>query len=222
MLDDIEIGYEKKKPNHSYGITGYYMMYKNQLVLTGKINDVGAYTRTNIKSSYRAGIELNGRSRINSYVNIYANLAFSTNKLKNYSDYVDDYDNGGQQIFTYRRKDISYSPAIIGSADLNIIPVKKVEIDLLSKYVSRQYLDNTSNGKRSLDPFFVEDMKASYSIAKVFKETKIVFQVNNIFGVRYEPNGYTYSYYYSGKLNTFNYYFPMAGRNFMVAVNVKI
>lgn len=222
MLDDIEIGYQKTKPRYAYGITGYYMLYKNQLVLTGKINDVGAYTRTNIPSSYRAGVELTGSSRLNNYLNVSANLAFSTNKIKNYPEYIDDYDNGGQKVNTYRKADISYSPTVIGSADINIIPVKKFDINLLSKYVSRQYLDNTSNGKRSLDPFFVQDVKLSYSLNKVFKETKLVFQVNNILDEKYEPNGYTYSYYYQGSLNTFNYYFPMAGRNFMIAVNVML
>ena len=91
------------------------------------------------------------------------------------------------------------------------------------KYVSRQYLDNTSNKARRLDAFYVQDIRMAYIISKVFfKEINLVAQVNNAFNKKYEPNGYTFSYLYGGSVITENYYFPMAGLNFMLAVNVKL
>src|SRR6185436_3934702 len=97
LLQDLEMGIERKKDNYSFAVNLYYMHYHNQLVLTGKINDVGAYTRTNIPKSYRAGIELQGKTKLTRWMNIAANLSFSENKIRNFTEYLDDYDNGGQQ-----------------------------------------------------------------------------------------------------------------------------
>lgn len=223
ILHDIEIGTEKKTAKYSYGATAYYMYYHNQLVLTGKINDVGSYTRTNTPSSYRLGIELQGKADLLQWLNASANIAFSRNKIKNFTEYVDDYDNGGQKYFKYNNTDISFSPNIIAGATLNFIPVKNGEVSLLSKYVGKQFLDNTSKISRSLNPFYVQDVRLSYRLHnKIPKEINLVLQVNNIFNKKYEPNGYTFSYFYSGSFTTENFYFPMAGTNFMAALNIKL
>ena len=101
--------------------------------------------------------------------------------------------------------------------------IKNGEIEWLCKYVGRQYLDNSSDKAKSLDAFFVNDLRASYTIPfkKTLKDIKLVFQLNNLFNVMYEPNGYTFSYIYNNITTTENYYFPMAGRNFMAAVNIS-
>ena len=221
-LHDIELGVEKNTATYSFAANLYYMYYQNQLVLTGKINDVGAYTRTNISVSYRAGIELQGKIKITNWMNLAANITFSENKIKHFTEYLDDYDNGGQQTKFYNKTDISFSPAVIAAGSVNFIPVKNGEISLLSKYVGRQYLDNTSQRSRSLDPYYVQDIRLSYSLqGKIFKETGLIVQLNNVFNKKYEPNGYSFSYIYGGELTTENFYFPMAGFNFMVGVNLK-
>jgi iron complex outermembrane receptor protein len=222
ILHDIEIGTEKKTAHSSYGATGFYMYYHNQLVLTGKINDVGAYTRTNTPASYRLGIELQGKANLSSWLNTSGNIAFSKNKIKNFTEFIDDYDNGGQKTFNYTNSDISFSPNIAAAATVNFIPLQNTELSLLSKYVGKQFLDNTSNGNRSLNPFYIQDARLSYKLNnKIPKEINFIFQVNNIFNKKYEPNGYTFSYYSSGSFTTENYYFPMAGTNFMAAINIK-
>jgi iron complex outermembrane receptor protein len=222
-LHDIEFGVEKKEQLYRWGATFYYMLYKDQLVLTGKINDVGAYTRVNIPNSYRMGIELQASAVINYWLNLGANFTVSRNRVKDFVEYYDDYDNGGQKTINHGNTDIAYSPSGVGSVSINFLPVKNLEISLPGKYVGRQFLDNTSNKARSLDPFFVQDARVSYSLRKLFfREINLVFQVNNVFDKKYEPNGYTFSYQYGGSLVTENYYFPMAGINFMVAVNVKL
>lgn len=221
-LNDIELGVEKRTSTYGFGATLYYMSYKDQLVVSGKINDVGAYTRINIPRSYRTGIELEGNTKINKWMNIAANIAFSENKIKNFTEYLDDYDNGGQQTKFYKKTDIALSPAVVGGGSINFIPVKNAEINLISKYVSKQYLDNTSQDSRSLNEYFVQDIRLSYLLeGKVLKATNFILQLNNVFGKKYEPNGYTFSYIYGGELTTENFYFPMARFNFMLGVNIR-
>jgi iron complex outermembrane receptor protein len=199
------------------------MKYKDQLVPTGKINDVGAYTRINIPDSYRAGIELQSSVTINRWLNAAANLTLSRNKVKNFTEFYDDYDNGGQKSLFYTSTDIAFSPEVTGGASLNIKLLKNAEISLLGKYVSRQYLDNTSKKERSLNPYYVQDARAAYSIPnKFFKGLNLIFQVNNVFNKKYEANGYTFSYLSGGSMATENYYFPMAGTNVLFAVNMEL
>lgn len=222
-LYDVEAAVERIRSNYRWSANFYYMYYKDQLVLTGKINDVGAYTRTNIPKSYRAGVELQGGVMINKWLNASGNLTLSSNKVIDFTEYIDDYDNGGQKINNYKNATIAYSPGITGAFILTILPAKNFEISLPAKYVSKQYLDNTQNKDRVLDPFFVQDLRAIYTIkSKHLKEVNIIGQVNNILDTKYEPNGYTFSYIYGGDLITENYYFPMAGINFMIGLTVKL
>ncbi|MBL0270275.1 MAG: TonB-dependent receptor plug domain-containing protein [Chitinophagaceae bacterium] len=222
-LYDTELGIEQTKNKYNWSLTLFHMQYKNQLVLTGMINDVGAYTRTNIPKSYRAGIELQGAAHFCKWFNAAGNLALSRNKVKQFTEYLDDYDNGGQKTFSYQEADIAYSPALVGSATFNFIPTKKIEISLMNKYVSKQYLDNTQQENRSLSAFFVNDLRGIYTFkGKKLKELSIIAQLNNLFNVKYEPNGYTFSYIYGGQTTTENFYFPMAGLNFMLSVNVRM
>lgn len=222
-LHDFELGAEKRTARCSFGATAYYMLYKNQLILTGQINDVGAYTRVNVPNSYRMGIELQGKAIIANWINAGANLTFSKNKIKRSDEYLDDYDNGGQIAISHKNTDISFSPSVISGITVNLIPVKNGEITLLGKYVSRQYLDNTQDVMRSLHPYFTQDVRFTYTIKnKLFNELNIIAAVYNVFNKKYEPNGYTFSYIYSGKKTTENYYFPMAGTNFMAGVNIRL
>ena len=223
MLHDFELSLAKKTPLYSWSVTGYYMLYHDQLVLTGKINDVGGYTRTNIPHSYRLGIELQGSIRPSDWFSADANLALSRNKVSDYTEYDDDYDNGGQVSHAYKSTDISFSPAVVGAATLNFIPVKNFTVSLPAKYVSKIYLDNAQQENRKLDGYYVQNLRLLYTLNHCpGKGTDLIFQLNNVFSKRYTPNGYTYSYVYGGQLVTENFVFPMAGTNFMLAVNIKL
>jgi iron complex outermembrane receptor protein len=223
VLHDFELGTEKKTNNYHIAATFYYMLYKDQLVLTGKINDVGSYTRTNVPNSYRMGLELQGGYVINNWLNANANLTLSNNKIKSFTEYVDDYDNGGQVAIPHNNTDITLSPSVIAGGTINIIPTKNLELSLMSKYVSRQYLDNVQDNRRMLNSFYTQDFRASYTIKnKLFKEWNIIAQANNIFDKKYEPSGYTFSYISGGAFTTENFFYPMAGTNFMLAVNIKM
>ncbi len=224
ILYDFELGVEKKNANCSYGATFYYMNYHNQLVSTGKINDVGSYTRTNAPQSYRMGIELQAGERFTKWLNANANISFSKNKIKNFTEYVDDYDNGGQLIYQYHNTDISFSPNQMAAATVNFIPILNSEISLQSKYVGRQFLDNTSHVNRSIDPYYVQNIKLAYTLnsKNILKTVTFALQVNNVFNRKYESNGYTYNFFSGGELSVENYYFPMAGTNFLAAINIKL
>ena len=222
-MQDVEAGAEIKHGTWGWSANIFYMKYKDQLIPTGKINDVGAYTRINIPNSYRLGIELQGNVSPAKWIGLSANLALSRNKVIDYTEYYDDYDNGGQKSAFYSLSDIAFSPAVVGGASVNIYPFKNAAINFSGKYVSRQYLDNSSKKSRSLDPYYVQDARMSYTLHnKIFKETNLIFQVNNLFNEKYEANGYTYSYQSGGSLITDNYYFPMAPTNVMFAVNITL
>lgn len=168
------------------------------------------------------GVEFTGSAIIYSWMKASGNFSLSRNRILDFTEYVDDYDNGGQQTFSYSSTDISFSPNLVGAANLSFMPAKNIEFSLLSKYVGKQYLDNTQNENRKLDPFYVQDARFIYSFQKGWlKEANIILQANNVFNKMYEPNGYTFSYIYGGELLTENYYYPMAGRNFIIGVNLR-
>lgn len=222
-LNDFEWGVERKNFKNTWGVNFFYMLYNDQLVLTGRINDVGAYTRSNVRKSYRCGIELEGSQILNKWLTVTGNLALSRNKINGFTEYIDDYDNGGQQTNFYAKTDLPFSPSAISSLSAVFIPFKNAEISLIGKYVSRQYLDNTTNNTRSLHAYYVQDLRLTYALDR--KDTgfmKFFFQANNLFSKKYEPNGYTFSYYYGNKLTTENYYFPMAPLNLMLGVNIRL
>jgi iron complex outermembrane receptor protein len=198
------------------------MNYKNQLVVTGQLNDVGEAIHVNIPKSYRTGIELEGAVKFFSKLQWSANASFSANKISNYRQFVDDFDLEEQTSFEYRNTDIAFSPNIIAASTLAFVPLKDFTISLVSKYVGEQFLDNTSNNTRKLDDFFVNDFRVNYMFkTKLVKEIGLNLLVNNIFNVLYEPNGYTYGYIYEGVRTDENFYYPQAGTNFLASVNLR-
>lgn len=229
-LKDIEAGYRIKGEKFQAGINAYGMFYKDQLILTGRINDVGEYTRRNVSSSYRAGIEFDGQWNILPQLTWTATASLSRNKISNFTEYVDD--NNTQQTFEYKNTDIAFSPSFIGSSDISFRPVPNAEIAFLSKYVSKQYLDNTSNRStaiddplnrdRVLDAFFVNGLRLRYNTrVGSIRNIGIAFQINNIFSELYENNGYTFKYISEDTLYSGNGFYPQATRNFLLSLNVK-
>lgn len=222
-LRDLEIGYRTAGQKLSFDANFYYMNYKNQLVLTGQVNDVGNAIRVNVPQSYRAGLELMANWKFASKWALSANTTFSQNKIKNFTETIVNYDGDANQINSLSKTDISFSPNLIAGGQLSYNLGKNVELALMTKYVSKQFMDNTSDDNRSLDAFFVNDIRASYSIKPKFvKELTFNLLVNNIFNHLYESNGYTYSYIYDKQVTTENFYYPQAGTNFLLAVKVRL
>jgi iron complex outermembrane receptor protein len=227
-LNNIEAGVRAKAGRLSYNANFYFMDYTDQLILTGQINDVGAYIRENVAASYRAGIELDGAFQLSKAWTFGGNIAFSQNKIREFTEYIDDYSvtDFRQEAITYTDTDIAFSPNVVGSAIIEFKPSKNLSLNWMSKYVGRQFLDNTANEGRALDAFFTNDLRISYAAQpRFFKGLEINLLINNIFNELYEPNGYTFSYFVPGntgrELVTENFYYPQAGTNFLLGLSLK-
>lgn len=240
-LKDFEAGYRTSGDVFKGGINLFYMLYKNQLILTGALNDVGGATRINVDNSYRAGIELDGRLNITRQLSWAANATLSTNKIKDLdialASYDDDYNPLAPVTQSFKKTDIAYSPSLIVGSEIAYSPVKNGSIAFISKYVSKQYLDNTGNinpvgystspdvannpyaVNRLLKAYFVNDVRLSYNIhTQAIKNINLGLLVNNVFSKKYEANGATYPEVDSGTLVNYNYFFPQATRNFLASV----
>ncbi len=225
-LRNVEAGWRFRRHNTTLNVNYYLMDYKNQLVATGKLNDVGASVRTNVKESYRTGLELEGSIRFSSKFLWSANFTLSQNKIKNFNEVVYNYgtnfDEFNEEINEYNNTDISFSPNVIAGSGLTYRPVKNFELGLLSKYVGSQFLDNTSNERRSIAPYFVNDLRVSYTVKPSFmNEISLSMLANNIFDIEYSSNGYTYGY--RGGTNEYrqNFYYPQAGRNYLLMLALR-
>ena len=227
-LQDLEVGYRLGGQVFSFDANIYYMNYKNQLVLTGQVNGVGEAIRVNVPKSYRAGLELSATWKMAEKWKLAANTTFSQNKIKNFTETVVNYDGDADKINKFTKTDISFSPNVISGGQLSFTPCKNLELTWLSKYVSKQFMDNTSDVNRSLNAFFVNDLRATFTVKPnverrpIFKEITFSLLVNNLFNHLYESNGYTYSYIYDKQTTTENFYYPQAGTNFLLAVKVRL
>jgi iron complex outermembrane receptor protein len=221
-LQDVEIGIEKRNKKTTWSANFYYMHYTDQLVLTGKINDVGAYTRMNVPNSYRLGIEFMNTTILTSTLQLSSNVTFSRNKIKSFTEFIDNYDTGGQDAITRNNTDIAFSPNFIAAATLVYKPVKQCTIELHTKWVGKQYLDNTSLQETALDAFANQDISASYEFAKkTSRSFLLTARINNISNQQYIPNGYSYAYVYGGETITANGYYPMATINYLIGITIK-
>jgi iron complex outermembrane receptor protein len=223
QLVDWETGFEFKKTKYAINANVYYMNYKDQLVLTGKINDVGAYTRTNVPKSYRAGIELQVKYALNKKYSTSYNITLSQNKIKEFTEYVDDYDQFTQVAIQHKNTNIALSPSLTTNRTFNWKPNDKLSFFWTTKYTSKQFLDNTENKSRILDAYFINDINAHWTILNKTKFAVLLqFYANNLLDVKYAPNGYTYSYISNGSVTTSNNYYPMAGRNYWVSLKIDL
>ncbi|MFV0223141.1 TonB-dependent receptor [Empedobacter falsenii] len=213
FLQDYELGY-KKSGRLSLSANLYYMAYKNQLVPTGEINDVGSRKRTNSGKSFRRGIELDANYKIiPNRLNIFGNITFSENKHENYTEEVWD-ENWNSSLKEYGKTKIALSPDVISAFGFEAIPFKNVLVNLTNKYVGEQYLSNTEPVDGKLDSYLVSDLLIRYSPkVKGIKNLEFSILINNLFDVEYESNGY----YYEG-----GYYFPQAGINVLGGISIRL
>jgi iron complex outermembrane receptor protein len=221
-LNDFELGYKLNGSRAAFGLNAYYMLYQNQLIMTGEINDVGAPVMTNVDDSYRAGLEIMAGLKLTEKLKWDVNLTFSKNKIKDFTEFVDDWDNGGQASTYLGTTNLAFSPEFVGNSQLNWLATKGLNIGLQSHMVSKQFIDNSSNNDRVLDGYFVNNLKVTYSVPQKFaKELNLHLMVNNLFDVEYESNAWVYSYYFDGARHKMDGYFPQAGTHFMVGVDIR-
>lgn len=225
-LQNVEAGWRFRRRSLNLNLNYYLMNYENQLVPTGKLNDVGATVRVNVKDSYRTGLELEGSVRISSKVAWMANLSVSQNKIKNFNEVIYNYGANFEEfvegVTEYSNTNISFSPNVVAGSGVTYRAFKNAEVSLLTKYVGRQFLDNTSSAARSIDPYFINDLRFSYTMKPSFmKEISLSVLVNNALNVDYSSNGYTYGYRGGNIDYRQNFYYPQAGRNYLVMCALK-
>jgi iron complex outermembrane receptor protein len=221
-LFDYEAGYEFHSSNVTLKADLFYMYYLNQLILTGQINNVGSTILTNVSKSYRQGIEIETGIRILKNLNWYENFTISRNIIPLFTDLTDNWDTSLQESELLRNKTISFSPSLIASSVIDYYPFKAFHISLNTKYVGKQYIDNTQSDTRMLNAYLVQNLSFRYTIKnKIFKEMSFQFVVNNLFDNKYETNAWVYKYTEGGSLHTMDGYFPQAGINYMFNIGLK-
>lgn len=203
-LNDFELGWRFASEKMQWNANVYYMAYKDQLILTGALDDVGNPVRSNSEKSYRLGLEVDAVFSISEKLSVRPNFTWSDNTN------VDLNADGG--IYN---KDIAYSPKFIAGNILSYKPAEQLQLSLLSKFVSEQFMNNIELEAAKLDRYFVNDLNISYTMTpkNIFRSIVVSGLVNNIFGEKYESNGYMYDIY--------PYYYPQAGVNFLLGLNLS-
>ena len=203
--------------------TLYGMYYKNQLVLTGEINDVGAAIMDNVENSYRMGAELAVAYNPVKFFTWRINGNFSRNRILNYVNFVDNWDDGSQEEEFLGNTPISFSPNVVLANDFTFTPIKRLELSLITKFVSRQYLDNSGNETYCLKPYTYTNLRISYTFlfARFAQELELFVQANNLFNAKYESNGWIYSYYYGNSRFADAAFYPQAGINFLGGIRLR-
>ena len=222
-LNDFELGWRFNSDNLQLNTNFYYMGYKDQLVLTGELNDVGAPMRANSGDSYRAGIEVDATIKLSDKWFLQPNITLSQNKNKDF------YFTRDGVLQNLGETNIAFSPDIIAANRLTFMPIKNLQMSLLSKFVGEQFMGNIDSELSKLDSYFVNDLNVSYEIKpdKIFKSIMISALVNNIFNLKYESNGFFYTYDddYSNPPAIITRegvgYYPQAGTNFLVGLTLK-
>ena len=224
VLNDFEAGLRKKSSRAQWSANLYYMRYKDQLVLTGGIDDVGAPIRENVGDSYRLGIEFEAKIALNDQWLWQPNLTLSQNKNKDFNFQRDG------QLINLGDTNISYSPNVVAGSNLVFVPSTQFQIGLLSKYVGEQYMGNIDADLSKLSAYFINDLNLSYAVGPTTwaKGIDLSLLVNNIFNVQFESNGYFYTYddTWSSPTQVTTIegvgYYPQAGTNFLLGATINL
>ena len=246
QLVDVEFGHRYTSEKFNISTNFYHMQYKNQLILTGELNDVGSAVRVNIPESYRRGVELTGSALIHKKLQFKFNCTLSENKIITFNEFVESWDTDTLIEVNHQNTDIAFSPSIIGGGQFIFTPFShkkhgKLQLAFITKYVGDQFIDNTSNENAKLDDYIVHDFRLTYlKKSTLFKEIEFSAWLRNLANQHYISNAWVYRFKYSGNAvdpndwsyseynnaegaNTFNQIgaFNQAGINFFVGLKLR-
>ncbi len=221
-LQDVELGWRYVSPSVQLNTNAYYMGYKDQLVLTGELNDVGAPLRANVGDSYRLGLEIDAQIKFGDKFQWRSNLALSTNKNRDFFF---------QRNGTLERlgnTNIAYSPGIVAGNQITYFPVEALQLSFLSKYVGKQYMGNIDSEVSVLKAYSQSDFNIQYVLEIGTFMERITFSgmINNIFDQDIVSNGYFFTFddfSDTGVITTVEGagYYPQAGTNFLLGATVR-
>ena len=223
-LVDYELGWKFNTKKFYFSSNLYYMNYKNQLVLTGALDDVGSPIRKNSGKSFRKGIELESIFKATNNLEISSNISFSRNKNIDYKTNFDGV------VTNWGDTDISFSPDLVSSIGVNFRPKEDINISILNKFVGEQFMSNTESVVSKLNSYSTTDLNFIYRFkrSKHFKEIIFTAMINNIFNKEYVSNGYYYTYDDTwsepNMITTIEGagYYPQALRNFLLGITFKL
>ncbi|MEZ5014519.1 MAG: TonB-dependent receptor [Chitinophagales bacterium] len=229
ILYDLELGERLRMKGWEFMGNIYYMYYRDQLVLTGALNDVGAYIRTNVPESYRTGVEVSLNKLFFNQLQWSANAAFSVNRIPAHTEYVDNWDDGNQVAIVYSSSPIAFSPDVIAYDKLEYVFNTKTwdhihpSIALESKFVGRQYVDNTGDKNRSLDPYLYHNLRLGAVMEKRDeKKYSLYLDIFNLTNTLYESNAWVYRYISGGSESMLLGLYPQAGIHWSATLRVEI
>jgi iron complex outermembrane receptor protein len=223
QLNDFELGWRLATEKSNVNVTAYYMKYKNQLVLTGALSDVGAPLRENVGDSYRLGLEVDANIYISNKWLLRPNIALSQNKNEDYYFQKDG------NLVSLGNTNIAFSPNIVAGNCVTFAPSENLQFSILSKFVGKQFMGNIDSVNSELPSYFVNDLNISYEIQpkNVFKSVLFSVLVNNLLNTKYVSNGYYFTYddTWTNPGNTITLdgagYYPQAGINFLAGISLK-
>ena len=234
-LFDTEVGYRYNSKNIDLGINLYNMEYKNQLVNTGEINDVGASIHSNIDESYRRGIEVETALKLTKKLSWSGNITLSENKIVSFTEYIDNWDTWGKDTVNYKNTDISFSPNIITKSQLSY-DLGALQASWILKHIGDQFIDNSQSEDRMLEKYNVNNLRISYDVKlKNAKSAKIILLVNNFLNTEYANRAWVYRFNTEQSAENLSYdpyinadsdgynmigYFPQASRNYLLGVTL--
>ncbi|MDO9579630.1 MAG: TonB-dependent receptor, partial [Bacteroidales bacterium] len=224
-LYDTELGYKLRSGKSSLAFNFYAMIYNDQLVPTGELSNVGYSIMTNVDKSYRLGMEMSAGFKPSDFIDWNMNLTLSRNKITDFVEYYTDFktsDWSSEYLSKNLGKmDIAYSPSVIWTNDLGLKIYRGIDLHMISKYIGKQYFDNTMDYNRSIDPYFVNNIRIDLAPKiRNIKEVEIQLLINNFLNEIYESNAYGGNWYENGAENSWSYYFPQAGINYMIKIGL--
>lgn len=219
QLFNTELGTEQRYARGAWSVNLYHMHYRNQLLPTGQLNDVGAAVRVNVPSSYRLGVEMTGEWQPLPAWNLYGNLTWSRNRIKTYTEFIDNWETGIQDTRVLENTPIALTPDWMGQGGVSWTPLRgknQLSMALETRYVGRQYLDNSGTLAASLDPYFLLDGRVHWSLVprSWFRKSSLILQVNNLLNTYYSAFAWVYRY----RVESFD---PVAGDPFTVRENAN-
>lgn len=238
-LLNTEVGYRTQIRNIHLDLNVFHMYYIDQLALNGQINDVGAYIRANVERSYRAGVEAAVLWQVGEKLQWKGNLALSRNKIQQFEEFLDEYATDpatqttlwvGQKPVVHQQSDLAFSPAVVAGAEWTIQPFKgkpwlegqELECSWMTRFVGRQFIDNTSDPGNAIDPYSFTNVQLRYSRhVKHLGKWEVSVMVQNLFNHMYETNAWSYRYIYDGQQALDQGFFPQAGRNVLFGLQVR-
>ena len=229
-LYNTEVGVRKQTGRFNYGANVYYMDYRDQLVVTGEINDVGELVRTNVPESYRLGLELQGGYQLGNLM-VGGNLTLSRNRVKAFTELLDEFDENFEYLTTnpLEQEDtpLAFSPSVTGALDLEYQVLAserhRFTAALQGKYVGERYVDNSGFEQSVLDAFYYADLRLAYRFAPVgstLGAVRLTVLVRNVTDQLYVSNGWSYRFRFDGAESTLKGMYPQAGRNLLVGLGV--